>query len=477
MYDGGHIRGRAWHTRSRGKSGKTALMETSKRVNINSLVDESRMGAWQWGIFVLCSLCLIMDGFDLQAIGYVAPALVRDWKIPAASLGPVFSAALVGVLLGSLLFSMLADKIGRRPVLIGVTLYFAALTFVTARSNSIDELLAIRFLAGIGLGGIMPNAMALVGEYSPARLRVTVMMIVSNGFTAGAAIGGFVAAGLIPLYGWRGVFYFGAAVPLLIAALMFFVLPESLQFMTLRGASPRSIALAVRKINPEAPAGDDVQYEVHEEKKDGVPILHLFHDGRALGTLLLWIINFMNLLNLYFLSNWLPTVVRDMGYSNSNAVLAGAMVQVGGTVGAFALGWFVHKLGFVPVLTSCFLLGTLSIAAIGQPSLGIVLLFIVVFVAGWCVPGAQAAINALAATYYPTDLRATGIGSGLGIGRIGAIVGPLVAGELLRRNWASRELFYAAAIPALVSAITMFSMRWILKPAREVPVASPVAAQ
>jgi AAHS family 4-hydroxybenzoate transporter-like MFS transporter len=171
----------------------------------------------------------------------------------------------------------------------------------------------------------------------------------------------------------------------------------------------------------------------------------------------------MNLLNLYFLSSWLPTVVRDIGYSNSDAIHAGAMVQVGGTAGAFALGWFVYKLGFVPVLTSCFLLGALSIAAIGQPSLGIVLLFIVVFVAGCCVPGAQAGINALAAVYYPTDLRATGIGSGLGIGRIGAIVGPLVAGELLRRNRASRELFYAAAIPALISAIAMFSMRGILR--------------
>jgi len=432
-------------------------------ININSLIDNHKLGAYQWGIFILCSLSLIMDGFDLQAIGYVAPALVRDWKIPSASLGPVFSAALVGVLLGSLLFSMLADKIGRRPVLIAASLYFSALTFFTARTNSINELMAVRFLAGLGLGGILPNAVALVGEYSPDRLRVTVMMIVSNGFTAGAAIGGFVAAALIPAYGWRSVFYFGASVPLGIAALMFFVLPESLQFMALRGGNSRKIALALRKIDPNAPSGEGIVYVVNDRKKKGVPIVHLFREGRALGTTVLWVINFMNLLNLYFLSNWLPTVVRGLGYSNSGAIRAGAMVQVGGTVGAFALGWFVHKLGFVPVLTSCFLLGALSIAAIGQPSLGIVLLFIVVFVAGWCVPGAQAAINALAAVYYPTDLRATGIGSGLGIGRIGAIVGPLLAGELLRRNWAARELFYAAAIPALISAVAILPMRRVFK--------------
>jgi AAHS family 4-hydroxybenzoate transporter-like MFS transporter len=293
------------------------------------------------------------------------------------------------------------------------------------------------------------------------------MMIVSNGFTAGAAIGGFVAAALIPDYGWRSVFYFGASVPLAIAALMVFALPESLQFMALRGSNQRKIALTLRKIDPNAPS-EGIVYVVNEnavnkEKPRGVPIMQLFREGRALGTTILWVINFMNLLNLYFLSNWLPTVVRGLGYSNSSAIRAGAMVQVGGTVGAFALGWFVHKLGFVPVLASCFLFGALSIAAIGQPSLGIALLFIVVFVAGWCVPGAQAAINALAAVYYPTDLRATGIGSGLGIGRIGAIVGPLLAGELLRRNWAARELFYAAAIPALISAIAIFPMRRVFK--------------
>ena len=212
-------------------------MQTPAKVNITSVIDNSRLGLFQWGIFFLCGLCLIMDGFDLQAIGYVAPALIRDWKIPGSSMGPVFSAALVGVLFGSLMFSMLADRIGRRPVLIAVTLYFSALTFMTARVDTVNQLLIVRFLGGLGLGGIMPNAMALVGEYSPAKARVTAMMVVSNGFTLGAAFGGPIAAYLIPLYGWRGVFYFGAVTPLVIAVIMIFLLPESLQFLALRGAT------------------------------------------------------------------------------------------------------------------------------------------------------------------------------------------------------------------------------------------------
>ena len=438
--------------------------DNPKKINITTVIDNSRLGAFQWGIFVLCGLCLIMDGFDTQAIGYVAPALARDWHITNKDLGPVLSAALVGVLVGSLLCSMLADRIGRRPVLIGATLAFSALTFFAAQSTGVHNLILIRFLGGIGLGAIMPNAMALCGEYSPAKFRVPVMMVVSNGFTSGAAIGGFIAAGLIPNYGWRSVFYFGAAIPLVIGILMIFALPESLQFLALRGTANAKIGRWLKRIAPDAQVGSDTKYAIPEQRKKGVPIFHLFHEGRAVGTLLLWVINFMNLLNLYFLSSWLPKVVSDAGIPDNLAVLAGTMLQVGGLVGSFVLGWYVHKLGFVPVLTACFLLGCINIAAIGHPGLGVGLLFTVIFIAGFCVPGGQAGINALAATYYPTDLRSTGIGSGLGIGRIGAIVGPLVAGNLLGRHWPTSQLFIAAAIPALISAIAVFSLRWVIKP-------------
>lgn len=440
-------------------------MSAPAKINVNEIVDRSRVGLFQWGVFILCGLCLIMDGFDLQAIGFVAPALIRDWKIPSASMGPVFSAALIGVLIGSLFFSMLADRIGRRPVLIGVTLYFSLLTFLTARANSIHELLALRFLSGIGLGGIMPNAMALVGEYSPAKVRVTAMMVVSNGFTLGAAFGGPIAAWLIPNYGWRGVFYFGAVLPVVIAAIMTLLLPESLQYLALRGHQPGRLAKWFKRVDPEMIVGPDTEFVVPEAKKKGVPIVHLFHDGRALGTTLLWVVNFMNLLNLYLLSNWLPTVIRDSGYSNTIAVNSGSIFQLGGVLGTLVLGVFVRRFGFSPVLTVCFALACLSIGAIGQPYLTLALLFGLIFVAGFGIPGSQAGLNAFSATYYPTDLRATGVGAGLGIGRIGAIVGPYVVGLMLAHHWANREIFLAAAIPALISFIVMLALRWVIKPA------------
>jgi AAHS family 4-hydroxybenzoate transporter-like MFS transporter len=430
-------------------------------VNITDAVDNSKMGAFQIGILALCSVCLIVDGFDVQAMGYVAPALIQDWHIARADLGPVFGAGLFGVLLGSLLFSMVADKVGRRPVLIGATVFFSVLTLLTARASTITQMLGLRFVTGMGLGCIVPNALALVGEYSPRRMRVPMMMIAGAGFTAGAALGGLISAWLIPGFGWRAVFYFGGAAPLMLSVAMFFLLPESLHFLVLRGKNPEKW---LKRIDSSVALGSGAQSVVHEESKGGIPVVHLFREGRAAPTILLWIVNFLNLLNLYFLSNWLPTLIKDAGYSTSKAVLAGTTLQVGGILGTFALSWFINRLGFIPALTACFVIASASIALIGQPALSLTLLFAVVFVAGFCVVGCQPAVYALAATYYPTYLRSTGIGWGAGIGRIGAIIGPVLAGELIRLNWSAHDLFTAAAFPALISAAVMFSLRSAMKP-------------
>ena len=439
-------------------------MEPPTKIDVSDLIDNATLGSFQIGICILCGLCLIMDGFDVQAIGYVAPAIIQDWKIPSASLGPVFGAAPLGILVGSLLFSMLADKMGRRSVLIGLTVLFAVLTLLTARASSIPELLAIRFIAGMGLGGIQPNGMALMGEYSPRTVRILLMMIVSNGFNIGAAFGGFVSAWLIPAFGWRSVFYFGGIVPLAIAVLMFFWLPESLQFLVLKGTQASHVRKWLKRIVPEVPIHTSTQFVVREERREGFRFLQLFQEGRATATVLLWVINFMNLLNVFLLASWLPTVMKAAGYSTSTAVLVGTTLQVGAMIGTVVLGWLIEKHGFIPVLSTCFIIACINVALIGKPGLSLFLLFAVVFVAGWCITGAQPGVNALSATYYPTNLRSTGIGWGLGIGRIGAIAGPVLAGEMIRLKWSSQELFLAAAIPALISALVVFSLKWVIKP-------------
>jgi AAHS family 4-hydroxybenzoate transporter-like MFS transporter len=434
-------------------------------VNISEVVDHCRVGSLQIGLFILCALCLIIDGFDVQAMGYVAPALAPDLGIPSAEMGRILGAANFGVLIGSLIFTMVGDRLGRRPVLIGATLFFAILTLLTARARSAQELLVLRFIAGIGMGSIIPNATALIGEYSPRRSRVTLMMNITVGFTAGAAIGGFIAAWLIPAFGWRSVFYFGGTVPLIIAALMFFWLPESLQFMVVRSRNLDKVGRWLKQIDPTLSVGPGTKYVAQEISKAGVPFKHLLTEGRTPVTLLLWIINFMNLLNLYFLAGWLPTVIRQEGYSTSAAVLVTTALQVGGTIGTFGFAALIARWGFTRVLAASFAVACLSIAAIGSQSVlaAAPLLTVVVFVAGWCVVGGQPGLNALAATYYPTYMRSTGVGWALGVGRIGAIVGPVLGGQLIAMKWPSERLFFAAALAALISAVSMFAMRWALK--------------
>ena len=247
---------------------------------------------------------------------------------------------------------------------------------------------------------------------------------------------------------------------MLIAVVMLFMLPESIQFLTLQGRKVKQIAKWLRRVNPAAPAGEDIRYHMPgEERIRGIALFHLFKDGRAAGTVLLWLINFMNLLSLYFLQGWLATFMTDAGISQSTAALITSMVQVGGTVGALSLGWFVHQRGFVVVLATCGVLASINIALIGQPWMGVAALFGVVFVAGFCVTGGQAAINALGATYFPTNLRSTGVGSGLGVGRLGAIIGPTLVSVLIGRGWTASEIFIAGALPPLVLTLAVLSFK------------------
>jgi AAHS family 4-hydroxybenzoate transporter-like MFS transporter len=435
----------------------------SATLNLSEVLENGRIGALQIRVFALCMACLIMDGFDVQAMGYTAPALVAEWGVDRSLLGPVFAAANFGVLIGSLVFSMLADKIGRRPVLVWATFFFSVLTIATAYAQNMEQLLWLRFISGIGLGCIIPNATALVGEFSPKRSRVQWVMWITVGFTVGAAIGGGVAALLIPAFGWRSVFIFGGVVPLFIAFFMLWGLPESLQFLAVRKQKFDQLARWLRQLDPTLRIDANTKYVSNETSRAGVPFLHLFREGRAAFTVLLWIVNFMNILVLYSLSNWLPTIVTGMGYEQRTAVLVSTLLQVGGTAGAFGLAWMISRRGFTPMLGLTFAVATVSIALIGQPGIGLALLCVIVFVAGWCVVGGQPGLNALSATYYPTYLRSTGVGAGLGVGRIGAIVGPYIGGVLLARQWGPQELFWAAAAPAFISLIVIILLRIVLK--------------
>ena len=435
---------------------ETSTKETST-VDVAAFIDAQPVGAFQVKLLLTCATVLFLDGFDTTAIGYVAPALAKEWNIGKAALGAVGSAGLVGLMIGALLFGPLADRIGRKKIIICSTLAFGIGTLITSFVNDVNTLLAIRFLTGLGLGGAMPNTIALTSEFSPHRRRATMVMVMFVGFSIGAALGGFLAAALIPQFGWRSVFVVGGAAPIVLAPILAFKLPESVRFLALTGRADARVAELLALVNAKAIFAAGTRFIVDEPALKGIPVQHLFRGGRTLATLLLWVVFFMSLLDIYFLSNWLPTVLNDLGASISQAAIIGSMLQVGGVVGTFALGSIIDRFSF-RALALVYFIAVFAVGAIGQLGHSAVLVTVAIFVAGFCIVGGQIAANALAAGYYPTSVRATGVGWALGVGRVGSIVGPLIGGVLLSLKWSAGDVFVAAAMAALCAALAAFSL-------------------
>ena len=442
------------------------------RVDIAALINRQPLAAFQIRVLVLIGCLVLMDGFDVQAIGFVAPALLRSWHLEPAALGRIFGAGLLGMLAGSTSLGMLADRIGRRPVLIGATFFFAVCALATAATRSVPEMLALRFLTGLGIGGVMANAVTLASEYCPDTRRASLLMGLSCGFTAGAILGGLLAAALIPRAGWQSVFIAGGLLPLGVAVLLIRELPESLYLLLARRADRSRIEHWLKRLAPELavhPTAAPVLPEIAPGKSS---VLDLFRAGQGMRSLLLWAVSFTNLLNLFFLSNWLPLLATRMGYSDSLGVVLGTLLQAGGILGALTLGPLIDRLGFYRVLAPAFLLGTVTIAAVGMPGLPVTLECAAVLLAGVSILGGQPGINALAASIYPTHLRATGVGWCLGIGRAGSIAGPVLAAQLIARHLSNENLFLFAAIPTALSALMI---RWMaqISPRREQPLCAP----
>lgn len=445
--------------RDRQGSGPVAGGGPAAAIDLPAFIDAQPVGRYQIRLLLICASVLFMDGFDTQAIGYVAPEIARELGLGRGALGPVFSAGLLGLMVGALVFAPLADRIGRKRIIVGSTLVFGVLALATTLADSTASLIALRFLTGLGLGGAMPNTVALTSEYSPHSRRATMVMTMFCGFSVGAALGGLIAAALIPFFGWRSVFVVGGIAPILFVPLLMWKLPESVRFLALAGRSDEQVARLLRRAFPGVTIPAGARFTVSEPKLAGVPVLHLFREGRTAATLLFWCVFFMSLLDLYFMSNWLPSVLNDLGTSVPVAAVLGSLLQVGGVVGTFALGRVIDRFSF-RALALTYLVAAGAIAAVGVSGHSVVLAALTIFLAGFCVVGGQIASNALTATFYPTAIRATGVGWALGIGRAGSILGPLVAGVLLAERWTTPSLFLLAAGPALLAAAAALSLGW-----------------
>ncbi len=424
-------------------------------VDVQAFIDSQPVRAFQWRILLLCFLVTAIDGLDTAAIGFIAPALREHWQVGAAELGPVLGAALVGLMLGAFMAGPLADRFGRKRVLLWSVACFGAFSLAAAFAQDLHSLALLRLLTGLGLGGAMPNAITLTSEYCPQRRRSLMVTGMFCGFTLGSALGGIVAAQLLPLFGWRSVLALGGVLPLSLLPVLILALPESVRFLVRRNASDAQAKAILQRIG-DLPA--DCQGVCIDEPASAVsPVRQILATPLRRGTLALWLAFFMSLLIIYGMTNWLPLLIKDTGLSLSQAALISALFQLGGTVGALCLGAAMDRFDPHRVLVLALLGGAGCLFAIGQCHADYALLGLSVAGMGFCISGSQVGANALAAAFYPTASRATGVSWAHGVGRIGSVCGTFGGALLVNAGLSFEAMFNLLMVPALVAALAILA--------------------
>ena len=423
-------------------------------LDVQSFINAQPLSRYQWRVVILCFLIVFLDGLDTAAMGFIAPALSQDWGIDRASLGPVMSAALIGMVFGALGSGPLADRFGRKGVLVGAVLVFGGFSLASAYATNVDQLLVLRFLTGLGLGGGMPYATTLLSEYSPERLKSLLVTSMFCGFNLGMAGGGFISAKMIPAYGWHSLLVVGGVLPLLLAVVLMVWLPESARFLVVRNRGTDRVRKTLSPIAPQVVA-EAASFSVPEQKAVAARNVFsvIFSGTYGLGTVLLWLTYFMGLVIVYLLTSWLPTLMRDSGASMEQAAFIGALFQFGGVLSAVGVGWAMDRFNPHKVIGVFYLLAGVFAYAVGQSLGNITLLATLVLVAGMCVNGAQSAMPSLAVRFYPTQGRATGVSWMLGIGRFGAILGAWSGATLLGLGWSFEQVLTALLVPAALATV------------------------
>jgi AAHS family 4-hydroxybenzoate transporter-like MFS transporter len=435
-------------------------MKTRTTIDVGALIESSRLGWFHMAILFNTCMVMFIEGYDMQVTSYAAPAIIKAWHLTNAYFGPVFGFGLFGYLLGGTVLGHLGDRFGRKKVVIGGPLLFGVFTLAAAYATSLTGLLILRFLAGVGIGASIPAAIALTVEYAPAHLKARIISLLFLGYTLGGTLGGFIAAKLIPVFGWPSVFKLGGVAPIVLSVFVAFTLPESVRFLALRQDRPDRVRAILQKLSPESTLQDGVDYVVAEERHQGLPVKHLFTEGRAGMTVLLWIAFASSLLGHYFLTSWLPTILAGAAVPLTYAIISGALLQGGGGIGGLIICWLSDKKSML-FISLAFCLASPLIVLIPRAR-GYSLLMLA-FMVGFFLVGGQIGLNSIAGTIYPTDIRSTGAGWALGIGRIGSILGPVLGGVLISAHLPIRSLFVYTALVVVLCAVAISILSRIMQ--------------
>src|SRR5690242_12604739 len=426
-------------------------------VQVSRLLDQRGLSSFHYSLIFWCVLLSLIDGYDIAAIAFAAPHLVREWGLKPGQLGPVFSASLVGILFGSAVFGWIGDRYGRKIALISSNLLFGVFTFAAAYSTNLEQLFWLRLLAGLGIGGVIPNIVAINTESAPRKYKATLALLAVGFVPVGGAIPGVVAATLVPAHGWQILFTIGGIVPIVLAVAGLFTLPESIKFMALDESQRAKMEKTLAALDPDFKVPPDATFIIEDEQQfPGFNPVYLFRQGLHLITPLLWLLFALNLMGYFFLLSWTPTLMTAAKLPPTTVALAGAMLQVGGTVGALLLCWWLQRHRFLAIAIM-FAIAVPVVGSIGFAGLtSQAVLLTTTFFAGFLVLGIQSGINVVGALIYPTSLRANGSGWQLGIGRIGSIVGPLVGALFV--GMPVQQLYMWSALPFLAGAIVCFAV-------------------
>ncbi|HTV80639.1 MAG TPA: MFS transporter [Steroidobacteraceae bacterium] len=424
-------------------------------IRIDDLVDGQKIRGFNLNLLFWSFLAMFADGYDISVMPFAMPTLSKLWHVDAGMQGYALTASLIGVLAGSPLLGWVGDRRGRKTAILSGSIIYGATTLAVIWLHGYWVTLALRFCTGIGLGGLMPNTIALNSELSPTRLRATLVVLMFTGITLGSSAPGFISAWVLPTFGWQVLFLVGGAVPLLVALCLTFALPESVKFL---GAHPErrgDLLRVARRMRPDLSLAEDTQLVSSvrlEPGDDDAGLGGIFDRGFVLITPLLWVCFATTLMANYFLNSWMPLLFNDAGLTPPKAALASSLYHIGGTVGGLLISVLLDRFGFV-VIAALFVCAAPAIAAIGGSTMSYSALAPLATLSGLCVLGAQFGNNAAAGLLYPTEFRSKGVGWALGVGRFGAIAGPLLGGHLIKLHLPLRQLFLAAAVPMLIGAV------------------------
>ena len=443
--------------------------------NTPTILDKERMSKLQFTTIFICFLMNMLDGMDVMVVSYAAPAIAKLWTISPQAMGSVFSAGLFGMTLGTLFIAPRADIVGRRTIILLSALIMGVTVFSTCWAQSVEQLLFFRFISGLGIGSMLASTATLASEYAPTKTKDSWVSFVMSGYPIGAVLSGLAAAQIIPTYGWQAMFQTAGVATLITVPFIFFFLSESLDFLLKKrptGALEKANAILSKMNKPtllELPplsisdvgfriseGVTDIPYPISEIEKPSVT--SLLTPERKLSTLQLWLALFMAFASLYFLTTWIPKLASSAGLSMELAIYAGTVFNLGAFFGIMTQGYLSSQFGLRRTIFS-FLAGTAFLMMIFGFFKGSALVLVLFGLIGFGVQGGFVGLYSVAARFYPTEIRSTGVGFAMSAGRIGGIVGPFVGGFLIASGLSMTANFMVFAVPTLLAGIATFMIK------------------